>query len=224
MLKKTILILAYTIFIAVVSALITTAYFHYFILNNNSAVQQDALISLSAEQIANSPIKDNNSIIEIFSYGCHYCAVNEKNVSKLEKRLPAGKKLIRLHMSLDDMGGLSRYAPFFATLSVMGIEETHRVNVYNAVVKNDIDLGNSALRNQWLQENGIDVDEYNKISKSKAVTELISYMTSVTNYYNINATPTFIVSKKWVALQDRDFSAFSDQLLSLLENDKLLEP
>lgn len=49
--------------------------------------------------------------------------------------MPAGKKLVRLHFSLDNQGGLARFAPVFATLQVMGIEEAHRESAYDAVMK-----------------------------------------------------------------------------------------
>lgn len=223
--KKRILpILAYTVFVAVVSALITTAWFHYFVLNQNSSEEeQQALTFLSADKLSKSPVKDGQDIIEIFSYGCHFCALNENNVEALEKRMPAGKKLVRLHFSLDNQGGLARFAPVFATLQVMGIEEAHRESAYDAVLKNKIDLGDAVKRTAWLQENKINVDEYNKVSQTPEVKELLDYMTKVTQYYDINATPIFIVNKKWVAIQDREFPAFSDNLLSLLEHDKALE-
>lgn len=221
--KKIIYVLAYTVFVAVISALITTGWFHYFILNQNVQAAQTDLVSLSTDQVASSVIKDGDDIVEIFSYGCHFCALHEKDIQELEKRLPAGKKLVHLHMSLDSQGGLARYAPVFATLQVMGIETEHRESAYKAVMKDNIDLGDKTQLDQWLKANNIDLAQYDKVSQSQDVKELLRYMTRVTQQYNINATPTFIVSKKWVAVQSRPFPAFSDQLLSLLENDKPLE-
>ncbi|CRX73462.1 hypothetical protein [Yersinia enterocolitica] len=72
--------IGYTLLVILISSLITTAYFHYFVLNQDA---QESLFSVSSSDIENSPIKDDNSIIEIFSYGCHYCAINEENVSQL---------------------------------------------------------------------------------------------------------------------------------------------
>lgn len=217
--KRTLLVLAYTIFIAVISALITTAWFHTFVLNQTSNSEQQALVSLPANKVAKSPIAEGEDIIEIFSYGCHYCAVNEKNVAALEKRLPAGKKLVRLHFNLDKQGGLARFAPVFATLQVMGIEEAQRENAYQAVIKDKVDLGDPEQREAWLEKNKINVSEYNATRQSAKVKDLMDYMTRVTQYYEINATPAFIINKKWVALQDSDFSTFADKLLTLLKTD-----
>lgn len=221
--KKITHILAYTVFVAAISALITTAWFHYFILNQHVEPPEKTLASLTAEQAASSAVKDGDDIVEIFSYGCHFCALHEKDIQELEKRLPAGKKLVHLHMSLDGQGGLARYAPVFATLQVMGIETEHRESAYKAVMKENIDLIDKTQRDLWLKENNIDIAQYEKISQSQDVKSLLNYMTRVTQQYNITATPTFIINKKWVAIQDRPFPDFSDQLLSLLENDKPLE-
>ena len=222
--KKRILpLFAYTVFVAVVSALITTAWFHTFVFNQKGDVEQQALVSLAAEKVTNSPIVGGEDIIEIFSYGCHYCEVNEENVDALEKRMPAGKKLVRIHFNLDGQGGLARYAPVFATLQVMGIEEAHRKSAYDAVIKHKIDLGDAVQREAWLEENKISIAQYNKVSQSVKVKELLEYMTQVTRHYNINATPAFIVAKKWVAFQDSEFPVFSDKLISLLETDRVPE-
>lgn len=212
--------IGYTLLVILISSLITTAYFHYFVLNQD---EQETLFSVSSSDVENSPIKDDKSIIEIFSYGCHYCAINEENVTQLENRMPEGTRFVRLHISSDKTTGLGRFAPIFATLSVMGIESQHRQSAYKAVLEDNIDLSDNSQLETWLKANGIDVAQYQQVSQSAEVKELIAYMTAVTAHYKIDATPTFIVGKKWIALQDRQFPEFSDHLLSLLEHDKALE-
>ncbi|VTP66483.1 Uncharacterised protein [Serratia rubidaea] len=88
MFKKPLALIVYTLFIIVVSSLITTAYIHYFVMGAHSDDDVPALTFISDEQIKNSPLTDENTIVEIFSYGCHYCAVNENNVKDLEAQLP----------------------------------------------------------------------------------------------------------------------------------------
>ncbi|WP_261371464.1 DsbA family protein [Yersinia frederiksenii] len=212
--------IGYTLLVILISSLITTAYFHYFVLNQD---EQETLFSVSSSDVENSPIKDDKSIIEIFSYGCHYCAINEENVAQLESRMPEGSRFVRLHISSDKTTGLGRFAPMFATLSVMGIESQHRASAYKAVLEDSIDFTDNSKLEAWLKANGIDVAKYQQVSQSAQVKELIAYMSAVTAHYKVDATPTFIVGKKWIALQDREFPAFSDHLLSLLEHDKALE-
>ncbi|WP_343039559.1 DsbA family protein [Serratia rhizosphaerae] len=182
------------------------------------------MTSISDERIKKSPIKEENAIVEIFSYGCHYCAINEKNVKELEAQLPPGSKLVRLHIGNPQNSGLSAYAPLFATLSVMGLEDKYRESAYRAIIKERLDLSDPAQLGQWLQDNGIDRTDYRSVSQSQDVKELMAYMTAVSEYYQVNATPSFIVNKKWLAQQDSDFSTFSKKLLSLLKDDSPLEP
>lgn len=223
MFKKPFYLFAYTLLVIIISSLITTAYFHYFVLNQNSAPEQQALTMLGEDDIKNSPINTDNTIIEIFSYGCHYCALSEEDISKMEARMPAGTQLVRVHIANLNNDGLASFAPLFATLTVMGIEPQHRASAYNAIIKQKIDLSNPGIRDQWLMKNGIDIDAYNQASQTPQVAELLSYMAKVSGYYKIKATPTFIINKKWLALQDREFPEFADHLLSLLQHDKPLE-
>ncbi|MFI8417415.1 DsbA family protein [Serratia sp. NPDC078593] len=223
MFKKPLYLILYTLLVIVISSVITTGYIHYFVLNSGGAPAEVAIKAVSDEQVSNSPIKQDNVIVEIFSYGCHYCALNENNVAKLEARMPAGSKLQRVHVANPQNSGLASFAPLFATLTVMGIEPQHRESAYKAVIKDRINLADTAQLNQWLQQEGIDISQYKQVSQSEEVKELMSYMTAVSSHYKINATPTFIVGKKWQAIQDSDFPEFSDKLLSLLQHDKLLE-
>lgn len=224
MLHRRSFLIAYTFAIIIISSLITTAYFHYFVLGNAAVENEEpALQFVSAEQVKNSPIKNKNTIIEVISYGCHYCAVNENNVAELEARMPEGTRLVRIHLSNEQHSGLASYAPVYATLSVMGIEDKYRESAFKAVLKQKRDLADEAQLKKWLSDNGIDARAYAAASTSEDVKALLDYMTSVSRYYTLRATPTFIVAKKWLATQDRDFPEFSDQLLSLLEHDKPLE-
>lgn len=223
MFKKPFILFAYTLLVIIISSLITTAYFHYFVLNQNSAPEQQALTKLDEDDIKNSPINTDNTIIEVFSYGCHYCALNDEDISKMEARMPAGTQLVRVHIANLNNDGLASFAPLFATLTVMGIEPQHRASAYNAIIKQQIDLSNPGIRDQWLTKNGVDIAAYHKASQSPQVAELLSYMTTVSGYYKIKATPTFIVNKKWLVLQDREFPEFADHLLSILQHDKPLE-
>ena len=225
MLKKSLIIFVYTVVIAAISAAITTTYISTYYALTSKAENDDAhrdLIQLSQSRLDASPIKEPNTIIEFFSYGCHYCALHEDNVNALAERMPEGSRLLRLHLTLPG-SGLSRYSSVFATLTVMGLEEQYRQQAYDAVLKDKLDISSEAIRSAWLQKVGIDVAAYNRASASQAVKDLEKYMADVTAYYEVRATPTFIVNKKWIALQDRKFPAFADNLLSLLQHDRALE-
>ena len=108
------------------------------------------------EKIEQSPLQDDNTIVEVFSYACHYCEVNESGVAELEKRLPAGAKLVRLHLSDDSQAGMAAFAPLFATLTIMGIEAQHRPAAYRAIIKENLNLADDKQLSAWLTANGSD--------------------------------------------------------------------
>lgn len=221
MFKRPMLFISYTLFIIVTTCFLTSLYFKHYVINQS---REETLSFISPEKIAQSPLKDGNTLVEIFSYGCHYCEVNEDSIVELEKKMPVGSQLIRLHINNEEQAGLAAFAPLFATLTVMGIETQHRAAAYQAIIKENTNLADKNHLASWLKANGIDQGEYDKARDSGSVKALLAYMTSVSRYYQINATPSFIVSRKWLAVQDREFPAFSEQLLSLLQHDKPLEP
>ncbi|MCX2941612.1 DsbA family protein [Rahnella perminowiae] len=219
MFKRFLFIVIYTIFICAVSIGCTVAYYQYIVLNSDAA----PLVRVEDKKVARSPLKNSDVFVEIMSYGCHFCAINDKAVDELEKRLPEGVRVVRLHINNAGQSGLARYAPLFATLEVMGLESQYREKIYTAVIKDNIDLADDTVLNNWLEHNGIDVGKYHEINASPAVKALLQYMSAVSNYYDVSATPAFIVNKQWLAYQDRDFKAFGDQLISLLTRHKPLE-
>ncbi|MGG4608403.1 thiol:disulfide interchange protein DsbA/DsbL [Providencia sp. Me31A] len=215
----------YTLFVILVSSLMTVLFYHIFIFNtfSNDDAQDASFIEFSAEQVSLSPIKENNSIIEIFSYGCHYCAVVNDNISQFEKTLPENSSFKAIHLNMNNGAGLSAYAPIFATLDEMGIEPQLRKDLYKAVINDKLDLANEKVLSNWLKQQGIDLTEYLKASKSQAVQEHLEYMAKIADYYKIIGTPAFIINKRYVVYQDRDFSEFTTYMRELL-NESNKEP
>lgn len=69
-------------------------------------------------------------------------------------------------------------------------------------------------------KNNIDVVKFTTLRKSKKVKERLSEMAAITEYYDINATPMFIINQRYVVAQDREFPAFAQRMLELLKEDK----
>ncbi|ASM13598.1 thioredoxin domain-containing protein [Serratia marcescens] len=78
---------SYTLVIIFASSFLTALYFQHYVMAS------PAPEFISPEKIEQSPLQDDNAIVEVFSYACHYCEVNESGVAELEKRLPAGTPL-----------------------------------------------------------------------------------------------------------------------------------
>lgn len=217
--RKLLYFFIYTLFICLLSIGCTVAYYQYVVLDSGA----ESLIQMDEGKVSNSPLKDSDVLVEIMSYGCHFCAINDKAITELETRLPQGVRVVRLHLENTGSRGLARYARLFATLQVMGIEPQYREKVYAAIIDDNKDLSDNIILNRWLSTNSIDVEKYHAVEASQETRDLIKYMNDVSHYYDVTATPAFIVNKKWVAFQDRDFDKFGDHLLSLLKNNKPLE-
>jgi thiol:disulfide interchange protein DsbA len=214
-------IISYSLFLIIVSSLMTVLCYHIFVFNtfatDNSQTQ--ALREVSAEQVKNSPIKDDNSIIEVMSYGCHYCAANEDNLAEFSRALPPGTVFKMIHITRDN-NGLAAYAPVFATLETMGIEEKVRDSAYNAIITRNVNLADEQTLLTWLVKNNIDVKQYQATRQSDAVKARLAEMAEITRHYDITATPMFIINKRYVVAQDRDFPEFAQRMQQLLKGEK----
>ena len=74
MVKKSLIVLLYTVLVAAISAVITTVYISSQYALTSKSENNDShrdLIQLSQSRLDASPIKEPNTIIEFFSYGCH---------------------------------------------------------------------------------------------------------------------------------------------------------
>ncbi|CAH5463809.1 Thiol:disulfide interchange protein DsbA, partial [Enterobacter cloacae] len=213
--------IGYSIFLIIISVSITVLFYHIFVFNSfakdDSATQ--AFREVSTEKLAKSPIKKEHSIIEVMSYGCHYCAANEENLAELTRKLPPDTTFTSIHIAGEDKG-LAAYAPIFATLEAMGIERDVRDSAYNAIITRNVDLTDEKKLNGWLAKNNIDVVKFTTLRKSKKVKERLSEMAAIADYYDINATPMFIINQRYVVAQDREFPAFAQRMLELLKEDK----
>ncbi|WP_042290990.1 DsbA family protein [Citrobacter sedlakii] len=218
---KRITLIGYSLFLIVISSLMTVLCYHIFVFNTFSAddSQTQAFREVSVEQVASSPIKEERSIIEVMSYGCHYCAANEDNLAEFSRSLPPGSTFTSIHIAGDN-NGLAAYAPLFATLEVMGIEKKVRDSAYNAVITRGVDLADNNALQGWLVKNNIDTTKFNTARQSEAVKKRLSEMAAITEHYAINATPIFIINKRYVVAQDREFPQFAQRMQQLLKEDK----
>lgn len=218
---KPITAVGYTFLVALISSLITVLCYHIFVFNTFSldSSKPSALRKIDSATVASSPIKHKNSVIEVMSYGCHYCASNEEDIEKFAASLPEDSTFEVIHITAE-RNGLAVYAPVFATLELMGIERQMRDRAFNAVMTRGINLADDDALNAWLKKNNINVAKYHQVRQSKAVDERLAYMAKITDLYDINATPLFIINKKWVVAKDRQFPEFADYMRQLLTEDK----
>lgn len=223
---KPLTVVIYSLFLIILSSLMTVLFYHIFVFKTFSEEVETntSFFEVSAEKVLSSPIKEDNSIIEVLSYGCHYCSVLDDNINQFSKKLPEGNSFKAIHLNVNNGEGLSAYAPIFATLEEMGIEPELRKNFYDAVINRKIQLTDQKILLNFLKQNGIDTNEYLNVSQSKAVQERLDEMENISNYYQITGTPAFIINKRYVVYQDREFPEFAAYMLELLNESKQEKP
>ncbi len=215
-------VVGYSLFLIAISALMTVLFYHIFIFKSFSSAGERAatFIEFTAEQAKNSPIPfEGNSIVEVMSYGCHYCAANEENVAKMVKNLPEGTQFAVIHLSKEG-SFLASYASVFATLEEMGIEKQWRDAIYNSVITRGLNLADDAVLEDWLVKNGISVEKYMAARQSQGAKNRLNGMSAITEYYKINATPSFIVNKRYLLTQEGTFAEFAEKLTKLMQKDE----
>ncbi|HGN1705144.1 TPA: DsbA family protein [Providencia rettgeri] len=214
-------IVIYTLFIILISTLMTVLYYQVFVFesfkNNNES--QQSFFEFSEEKVLLSPIKEDNSIIEVMSYGCYYCGLNNDAIMTFANQLPEGENFSAIHLA-KKYTPLAAYSPIFATLEEMNLESGLRADIFNAVLNENIDLKNKDELLKWLKQHNVDTEKYLEISQTPAISEKLEYMESIADYYNITATPAFIINKKYVVYQDRDFPEFTKYMAELLAQSK----
>lgn len=112
---KPITAVGYTFLVALISSLITVLCYHIFVFNTFSldSSQPSALREIDSATVASNPIKNEKSIIEVMSYGCHYCASNEEEIEKFAATLPADSAFDVIHITAEETAWpfMRRFSP-----------------------------------------------------------------------------------------------------------------
>ena len=204
--------------IIITSILLTVGFYHIFVFKaflqpqiENKSIE----MTFRDDQLTNAPIKDKKSVIKVISYGCKYCASTDADEKQLIKMLPSDVNYEVIHVTFS--GPLQKMARIFATLQVMGEEERFRTSLYNTVINQKKDLSNNKVLNQWLEENGISVTEYHKISEGEEVERKLKRMAIISDFYDIPATPVYIVGGKHIIEKKESVTAFVNLVKILID-------
>jgi thiol:disulfide interchange protein DsbA len=139
-------------------------------------------------------------VIEFFWYGCPHCYSLEPNVAAWSKKTPPDVVFKRVHALPSDSWG--EHARIFYTLESMNkLEEMHQ-KVFDAIHKQNINLANKKLREEWLAKNGIDPAKYAEIEKSFTVATKMNRAKQLTYAYKVDSVPRLFVNGKYIVTMD----------------------
>jgi thiol:disulfide interchange protein DsbA len=134
-------------------------------------------------------------VIEFFWYGCPHCYSLEPEVVAWSKKAPADVVFKRVPAYPSEAWGEG--ARIFYTLEAMGILDSFHTKVFDAIHKENINLQNKRLREEWLKKNGIDVAKYNEAEKSFSVASKLQRAKQMTQSYKVDGVPRVIVNGKY---------------------------
>jgi len=93
-------------------------------------------------------------VIEFFWYGCGHCYALEPAVNAWLKTLPADVVFKRIPAYPSDQWG--ELAKVYYTVEAMGLLDKYHQKIFDAIHKDNVNLGNKRVRDEWLAKNGID--------------------------------------------------------------------
>ncbi len=144
------------------------------------------------------PTEGNGKIevIEFFWYGCPHCYAIEPTVNAWLKAAPKDVVFKRVPAFPSEAWG--SMAVMYYTLEAMGLIDQYHTKVFDAMHRQNVNLANPAKRDEWLKANGIDPAKYAAVEKSFTVTTKVARARQMTQGYQVDSVPRFIVNGKYV--------------------------
>ena len=134
-------------------------------------------------------------VVEFFWYGCPHCYHLEPILNAWIKGAPKDVVFKRVPAM---QGNWTNLASVYYTLEAMGLLDQLHGKVFDAMHKQNINLGNERLREEWLAKQGVDVARYKSVEKSFAVMSKLSRAQQLTGNYRIDSVPQIVVNGKYV--------------------------
>ena len=162
-------------------------------------------------------------VIEFFWYGCPHCYALEPSVNAWVKAAPKDVVFKRIPAAPNPSWGEA--AKIFYTLEAMGLLEQYHQKVFDAMHKDNINLSNKRLRDEWLAKNGVDPAKYNEMEKSFSVASKVSRAQQLTQAYKVDSVPRVVVNGKYYTSAEQAGSAANifpvvDQIVARVRKDK----
>jgi thiol:disulfide interchange protein DsbA len=159
------------------------------------------------------PVENDGKVevLEFFSYACPHCASLDPSLEQWTKRLPADVKFKRV--PVDGINGFMGATSIFYTLEAMGQLDRLHAKIFDAFHVEHLILANPAIRNKWLERNGVDPKKFEEVEKSFSVSSKIQRARKMNADYKISSVPTMVVNGRFQVVQ----VAGADRLLGHID-------
>jgi thiol:disulfide interchange protein DsbA len=134
-------------------------------------------------------------VIEFFSYACPHCADFEPALESWLKRKPKDVEFKEVPMVFRD--NWKPTAKLYYTLEAMGIVDKYQDKVYEAIHKQNKDLGTDQGVKQWAKDAGIDSAKFDQVYDSFGIDSKMQRSMAMGRAYGVQFTPSLAINGKY---------------------------
>ncbi len=162
-------------------------------------------------------------VIEFFWYGCPHCYHLEPALNAWLKTAPKDVVFKRVPAAIESWLPL---ATVYYTLEAMGLLDKYHEKIFEAIHKDNENLGNKNVREKWLARNGVDPARYAEVEKSFSVVTKVQRAKQLTQAYKVDGVPRIIVNGRYytgpeqAGGSDQRMMAAVDQMIAKVRNEK----
>lgn len=135
-------------------------------------------------------------VIEFFWYGCPHCFDFEPVLKSWTKKLPGDVSFRKVPAIFRD-----EWAPgarIYYTLEALNLLDKHHDAVFNAMIKQRINLNDEKVLFDWIAKQGVDRQQFADMYKSFAVDGKVRRAAEMTQEYGFGGVPVVIVGGKYM--------------------------
>jgi len=147
-------------------------------------------------------------VVEFFWYGCPHCADFEPLLQAWVKKLPADVSFKKVPAVFNDKW--AQGARIYYTLEAMNLLDKLHVAVFDAMVKQRINLGDEKILLDWMAKQGVDTRKFADMYKSFSVEGKVRQAVEMTQEYGFGGVPVVIVGGKY--MPSPNLGSFPDML------------
>lgn len=147
-------------------------------------------------------------VIEFFWYGCPHCADFEPLLKSWVKKLPADVAFRKVPAVFRDSWAPG--ARIYYTLEALGLLDKLNVAVFDAMIKQRINLNDEKTLLDWIEKQGVDRRKFADMYKSFSIDGKVRKAFEMTQEYGFGGVPVLIVGGKYMPAPN--LGTFGDML------------
>lgn len=141
--------------------------------------------------------------VEFFSYGCPHCGDFEPLLKSWAKTLPADVSFKKVPVIFNDKSAPG--ARIYYTLEALDLLDRLHDAVFNAVLKERVNLNDEKILFDWVAKQGVDRQKFADTYKSFAVETRVRRAAELTRGYAVDGVPVIIVGGKYKPINIKSF-------------------